>query len=108
MNDLFSSKNVGAAIVCMASSLGLASPAAAQVVVSVAAPLPLVAPPPPVFVASAAPVYYEGRAAYWYGNRWVWRDHYGWHAYDREPVFLHEHRMHPVYVHPYRHYERRR
>ncbi|MCL2448139.1 MAG: hypothetical protein FWD17_04245 [Polyangiaceae bacterium] len=64
--------------------LATARPAAAQLVI---------APPPPVVIATTPPVYYEGHAAYWYGNRWVWRDGHGWHAYDREPGYLHDHRF---------------
>jgi hypothetical protein len=52
-------------------------------------------PPPPEYIASTEPVYYEGHAAYWYGNRWVWRDEHGaWNHYDREPAFLADRRMH--------------
>jgi uncharacterized membrane protein YgcG len=51
------------------------------------------APPPPEYVATTEPVYYEGHAAYWYGNHWNWRDeHGGWNHYDSEPRFLADHR----------------
>jgi hypothetical protein len=50
--------------------------------------------PPPAFVASAVPVYYEGHATYWWGNRWYWRDPYGWHVYAAEPPFLFQWRGH--------------
>jgi uncharacterized membrane protein YgcG len=51
------------------------------------------APPPPEYIATTEPVYFEGHATYWYGNRWNWRDeHGGWSHYDREPGFLAEHR----------------
>ena len=53
------------------------------------------APPPPEYVASTEPVYYEGHAAYWYGNQWSWRDEHGaWNHYDHEPAGLAEHRAH--------------
>jgi hypothetical protein len=44
--------------------------------------------PPPAFVATAAPVYYEGRPVYWYGNRWYYRNGGGWGYYRREPAYL--------------------
>ena len=50
------------------------------------------APPPPEYVASTEPVYYEGHAAYWYGNQWSWREHGAWNHYDHEPARLAEHR----------------
>ena len=57
------------------------------------------APPPPEYVATTEPVYYEGHAAYWYGNHWNWRDaHGGWNHYDREPPALAERRMHAAPV----------
>ncbi|MGD0530461.1 MAG: hypothetical protein ABSE49_35335 [Polyangiaceae bacterium] len=53
------------------------------------------APPPPEYVATTEPVYYEGHAAYWYGNHWNWRDEHGaWNHYDQEPGFLADHRAH--------------
>jgi hypothetical protein len=53
------------------------------------------APPPPEFIATTEPVYYEGHAAYWYANRWNWRDeHSAWNHYDREPPPLAERRAH--------------
>jgi hypothetical protein len=86
------STSVLAAAFCVAGSLGLARPAEAQVVVS----LPFIAPPEPAFVATTPPVYYEGHASYWYHDRWVYRDGRGWHGYDREPAYLHEHRARAV------------
>ena len=80
----------------------LSADARAQLVVPV--PFP---PPPPVFVATVQPVYYEGHASYWYGNRWHWRDHHGWHVYEREPVYLRDHRAHEHWA-PRPHYEHRR
>jgi hypothetical protein len=53
------------------------------------------APPPPEFVATTEPVYYEGHAAYWYVDHWVWRDEHGaWQRYDHEPAFLADRRAH--------------
>lgn len=50
--------------------------------------------PPPAYIATATPVYREGRPAYWYGGRWYARDGARWHAYREEPVYLREHRAH--------------
>lgn len=44
--------------------------------------------PPPDFVATVQPVYYEGHAAYWYNGRWFYRDGGHWAHYDREPAAL--------------------
>ena len=45
--------------------------------------------PPPAYIASYEPVYYNGYAHYYYGNRWYYRDHVGgWRSYDREPAYL--------------------
>ena len=53
------------------------------------------APPPPEFVATTEPTYYEGHAAYWYGGRWAWRDEHGaWNHYDHEPPALADRRAH--------------
>jgi hypothetical protein len=42
--------------------------------------------PPPAVVASYDPVYYNGYAHYYYGNRWYYRDHGGaWRYYDHHP-----------------------
>jgi hypothetical protein len=52
-------------------------------------------PPPPEYVATTEPVYYEGHAAYWYNNRWHYRDERGvWRFYDHEPQALQDRRMH--------------
>ena len=49
--------------------------------------------PPDEFVATSTPVYYEGHAAYWWGNYWYYRDEHGlWRHYDREPRELGERR----------------
>jgi hypothetical protein len=45
--------------------------------------------PPADYIATVQPVYYEGHAAYWYGNRWYYRDAGGrWGHYDHEPAAL--------------------
>ena len=50
-------------------------------------------PPPPEFVVTAEPVYYEGHAAYWYQNHWYYHD---------EPPALADHRrLAPVARHAY-------
>jgi len=60
--------------------------------------------PPPAFVASTAPVYFEGRPAYWYNGRWYFRSAGGWGYYRSEPRYLYEQRT--IYgppVHAYVH-----
>jgi hypothetical protein len=64
---------------CLAST-----PALAQIQVQVF--------PPSSFIAVQTPVYYEGRATYWYGNQWYYRDGRQWRAYRQEPAYLHEYR----------------
>src|SRR5580700_6886196 len=44
--------------------------------------------PPAAFVATTAPVYYDGRPAYWYGNRWYYRQGAAWGYYRSEPRYL--------------------
>ncbi|HEY1697058.1 MAG TPA: hypothetical protein VGG39_33090 [Polyangiaceae bacterium] len=62
----------------------LAAPAEAQWV-----------PPPAEYIATTEPVYYEGHAAYWYGDHWYWRDVHGaWQHYDHEPAALADRRAH--------------
>jgi hypothetical protein len=52
-------------------------------------------PPPPEYIASTEPVYYEGHAAYWYNNHWFYRDdHGGWNHYEQEPPNLRDRRAH--------------
>jgi hypothetical protein len=87
MNKMLMSTGAFAAILYVAGSVGFARPAAAQIVIT---------PPEPVFVATTPPVYYEGHASYWYHNQWVWRDGHGWHGYDHEPAYLHDHRGRPA------------
>jgi hypothetical protein len=48
--------------------------------------------PPGAFIATASPVYFEGRAAYWYGNRWWYRDGGAWRFYGNEPAYLRSYR----------------
>jgi hypothetical protein len=50
--------------------------------------------PPDEYVAAYEPVYYGGHAAYWYGNRWYYRDGGAWRWYDREPADLAYRRAH--------------
>ena len=64
----------------------VAMPADAQVVVEVG--------PPDEFIATATPVYFEGRPAYWWGGRWYYRDGRRWGAYRDEPGFLRDYRAH--------------
>ncbi len=63
-----------------------AAPARAQVQV--------VFEPPAAFIGTTEPVYYEGHAAYWYGNRWYYRDGRAWRSYGSEPDDLREQRAH--------------
>ncbi len=48
--------------------------------------------PPPDYVATAAPVYFEGHAAYWYHDHWYYRAGGRWESYRHEPRVLAEHR----------------
>jgi len=61
--------------------------------------------PPAEYVATVAPVYYEGHAAYWYQSRWYYRDGRSWRTYDDEPRYLREYRGRRE---PERHYYGRR
>jgi hypothetical protein len=91
----FSTATSAAAAVGLIAALGLASRVAA-------AQLPF---PPAEFVATTEPVYYEGHAAYWYGNRWYYKDERGgWQRYETEPPALAERREHaPPSKHFYGH-----
>jgi len=62
----------------------LVAPAHAQVEVVVS--------PPAWFLATAWPVYFEGHAAYWYGDRWYYRDGGAWRYYHEEPGHLRDYR----------------
>jgi hypothetical protein len=44
--------------------------------------------PPDEFIVSAEPQYYEGRPAYFYHNRWYYRDGGRWGYYHSEPAAL--------------------
>jgi hypothetical protein len=59
--------------------------------------------PPAAYIATAAPVYFEGRPAYWWGGRWYYREGRDWRYYHEEPVFLRERREHERWE-PARHY----
>lgn len=48
--------------------------------------------PPDGYIATTEPVYYEGRANYWYGGSWYYRDGNRWSHYDREPPALQQRR----------------
>ena len=48
--------------------------------------------PPADFIATVQPVYFEGHAAYFYNNRWYYRDGNRWGHYDHEPPALATHR----------------
>jgi hypothetical protein len=48
--------------------------------------------PPQAFVATTAPVYYQGRPAYWYNERWYYRTGGGWGYYRVEPGYLNRRR----------------
>jgi hypothetical protein len=45
------------------------------------------------YIATTEPVYYEGRATYWYGGNWYYRDGGGWRHYDHEPPALYQRRV---------------
>jgi hypothetical protein len=49
--------------------------------------------PPDAYIATAEPVYFDGHASYWYGNRWYYRDGGHWNHYDHEPAGLYRRRM---------------
>ena len=49
--------------------------------------------PPPGFLATATPVYYEGRPAYYYNDHWYFQTSHGWSYYRSEPGFLYRQRV---------------
>lgn len=49
--------------------------------------------PPDAYIATTEPVYFEGNAAYWYGNHWYYRSGGRWNHYDHEPAGLYQRRM---------------
>ena len=65
----------------------LAAPASAGIHISL----------PIEIVATDTPVYYEGHAAYWYGDRWYYRSGREWYEYREEPVYLRDYRLHHVH-----------
>jgi hypothetical protein len=68
----------------LAAALLLGAPASAQW-----------EPPPPEYVATTSPAYYQGHASYWYNGHWYWRDEHGaWNHYEQEPRELADHRAH--------------
>ena len=79
--------------VLIASCLG-AVPASAGVRITVVLP-------PPEFIATETPVYYEGRPVYLYRGQWFYREGREWRHYRGEPSHLREyregHRMEPHY-----------
>jgi hypothetical protein len=48
--------------------------------------------PPPTFVAGTTPVYFEGRPAWYYNDRWYFRSGGGWGYYRSEPAYLRQQR----------------
>jgi len=48
--------------------------------------------PPADYLATTEPTYFEGHAAYWYRNRWYYRDGSAWRYYHDEPEYLREYR----------------
>lgn len=49
--------------------------------------------PPDAYIGTTEPIYFEGRANYWYGGRWYYRNGGGWNHYDREPSALYQRRI---------------
>jgi hypothetical protein len=89
-------KSMFKSVVCaggIASCLLVAAPAQAQDVVEEY--------PPAEFIATATPVYHEGRPAYYYHNRWHYRYNGAWRYYREEPVFLRDWRVHRAPVRAY-------
>lgn len=62
-----------------------ASPAQAQIQVRINTP-------PAWYIATTRPVYHDGHASYWYGNRWHYREGRSWRQYREEPRYLRDHR----------------
>src|ERR1700691_2610576 len=44
--------------------------------------------PPDAYIATAAPVYYNGVPSYYYGGRWYYRNAGAWAYYGAEPAYL--------------------
>jgi hypothetical protein len=52
--------------------------------------------PPPAFIATVQPEYYENRPTYFYNGLWYYRDgHGGWNYYHNEPAYLHDRHPRP-------------
>lgn len=49
--------------------------------------------PPDAYIPTTEPFYFEGRATYWYGGHWYYRDGGRWNHYDREPPGLYRRRI---------------
>jgi hypothetical protein len=64
-----------------------------------------VRPPPPAYIATVRPVYYEGRPVYFYNGYWHYRNGNRWMYYRSEPGYLRPHRER--YVERYRYRYRR-
>jgi hypothetical protein len=43
---------------------------------------------PDAYIATTEPVYYNGRAHYWYNNHWAYRDGANWRYYGAEPAYF--------------------
>ncbi|HEY2031865.1 MAG TPA: hypothetical protein VGH20_21890 [Myxococcales bacterium] len=53
-------------------------------------------PPPSEYIATTAPIYYEGHPCYFYDGYWRYRDARGqWRYYRQEPQVLYQHRREP-------------
>jgi hypothetical protein len=74
----------GALLLGAISAALAAAPAQAQIEIRIG--------PPAWYIATSRPVYYEGHAAYWYGNRWQYREGNRWHTYRDEPRYLRDRR----------------
>jgi hypothetical protein len=48
--------------------------------------------PPPAFLVSATPVYFEGHPTFFYNERWYFRTPAGWAFYRSEPAYLYKYR----------------
>jgi hypothetical protein len=73
---------LGAAFLFAGSSV----PARAGIHVSISLPVEI--------IATDTPVYFEGHASYWYGDRWYYRERGEWYEYREEPVYLRDYREH--------------
>ncbi len=54
----------------------------------------VIRPPPPAYIATVQPEYYEGHAVYFYGGNWHYRDGGRWTYYHGEPPYLRDRRAH--------------